>query len=98
MTQAQEGYADKIIADAKALLDSVQRDLEKSGETLRAMGIDQAKILPTLAPHMGPKEQETLKQMLAADHEAIDREVAENMAHAGVATKSTGGKKRRAMI
>jgi len=95
-----DNYAAKIIADAQALLDKVQRDLSESAEFYRANDIDPDKVLPAVEGYMGAQQKQQLQQMLQEDQAAIQREVDEGMARLSFSAAATGSapKKPRSMI
>jgi hypothetical protein len=97
---SQPGYADKIIGEATALLSKVQGDLDQAADYYRTQGIDPIKVLPAIQPHMGDAQREELQKLLAADQDAIQREVDEGMARIKFSSpaQSGGARKPRPMV
>jgi hypothetical protein len=96
---SQQGYADKIISEAKALIDKVNGDIEQSADRIRSMGLDPSKVVSACEPHMGTKQRDELAKLLAQDKEAIDREVDEGMARVKFSTTAPStGRKPRPMV
>ena len=98
--EQHQGYAADILNEAERLIAKVQGDLDDADTFYKSIGVNAAKVAGVLEPLMGLKQFQEVERLVAADHAAIDQEVAEEAARLNAGTSYSGSvrKKSRAMI
>jgi hypothetical protein len=92
-----------IMAQAQALVEQVERELEASEEEFRRMGIDREQLLAALEARMTDAQREQMEQEVQAHMDNIEREMREERTRqafvrpAGNGT-AAGVKRRRNMV
>lgn len=92
--------AEQIHADAERALDEARRALERADDFYRDQGLNPEKVRAVTAARLGPQEREQAEALVRQDMEAIEAEVAQEMARQGFANAPVSGglKKIRPMV
>ncbi|CAB3647940.1 hypothetical protein SB816_22200 [Achromobacter sp. SIMBA_011] len=92
--------AEQIHAEAERVLDDARRTLERADDFYRDQGLDPEKVRAVTAARLGPKEREQAETLVRQDLEAIEAEVAQEMARQRFASAPASGgvKKIRPMV
>ncbi len=91
---------EQIHAEAERVLDNARRSLERSDEFYREQGLDPEKVKAVTAAGLGPKEKAEAEELFRQDLEAVEAEVAQEMARQSFAAAAPSGgmKKMRPMV
>lgn len=97
---SQKKTPEQIHADAERALDDARRALERADEFYRDQGLNPDKVRAVSAERLGPKEREEAEALFRQDLEAVENEVAQELARQSFAapTPSGGMKKMRPMV
>lgn len=86
-----------LMAQAQALIDRVERDIESTAEFYRREGLDPDKVRKTLEDTLTAEQRQQAQQAFQADMEAVEQEVQEEAARRsfGKPAPATGAVRRR---
>lgn len=96
---SQKKTPEQIHAEAERVLNDARRALEQSDDFYREQGLDPEKVRAVTAQQLGPKEKAEAEALFRQDMEAIESEVAQEMARLSFSAAPAGGmKKMRPMV
>lgn len=96
---SQKKTPEQIHAEAERVLGDARRALERADDFYRDQGLDPEKVRAVTAARLGPKEKAEAEALFRQDLEAIETEVAQEMARQSFASAPSGGaKKMRPMV
>ncbi|MGE8689087.1 MAG: hypothetical protein ACN6PJ_18220 [Achromobacter sp.] len=97
---SQNKTSEQIHAAAERALDDARRALARADEFYRDQGLDPEKVRAVSAERLGPKEREEAESLFRQDLEAVENEVAQELARQRFAAPATSGgiKKMRPMV
>ncbi|MEG1767085.1 MAG: hypothetical protein RR311_01355 [Comamonas sp.] len=86
-----------LMAQAQALIDRVERDMEATAEFYRRAGLDADKVRQALENSLTVAQRQQAQQAFQADMEAVEQEVQEEAARRsfGQPAPATGAVRRR---
>lgn len=82
---ADEDTPESIMAQAEALIQQVQRDLEAPDVFYRSLGLDPQKVRATLAEQLTPELRAQAQQQFENDVQKIEEESRQELARASFA-------------
>ena len=98
----QDTQVQDIITRADAAVREAQRSLDAADDALRGLGLDPEKVRTTLAAQpLTAEQRDEADKLFRQDMEDIEREVAQESAHARQRTPArtgTAGKRPRTMV
>ncbi|GAB1387129.1 hypothetical protein MASR1M59_22770 [Melaminivora sp.] len=97
---AQEQTND-IVARAQALIEEVQRQLDRTEEFYRSQGLDPNKVHIVLQAHSTPDSERQARDAFEADMLAVEQEVEEGrarLAFGAAASNASAARRPRMMI
>ena len=86
---------ESIMAQAQALIEQVQRDLDAGEAMYRDLGLDPDSVRAALQERMTPELQEQVRQALEKDQQDMDQQFHEELARAGLTAPSKSAKPTR---
>ncbi|EHK65680.1 hypothetical protein [Achromobacter arsenitoxydans] len=96
---SQKKTPEQIHAEAERVLEDARRSLARADEFYREQGLDPEKVKAVTAAGLGPKEKAEAEALFRQDLEAVESEVAQEMARQSFAAAPSGGmKKMRPMV
>lgn len=97
---SQKKTPEQIHAEAERVLADARRALERSDDFYREQGLDPEKVRAVTAERLGPKEKAEAEALFRQDLEAVEAEVAQEMARQSFASAAPSGgmKKMRPMV
>lgn len=96
---SQKKTPEQIHAEAERVLGDARRALERSDDFYREQGLDPERVRAVAADRLGPKEKAEAEALFRQDLEAVEAEVAQEMARLSFAAAPAGGlKKTRPMV
>ncbi|MCY1511871.1 hypothetical protein D9M68_463120 [compost metagenome] len=97
---SQKKTPEQIHADAERALGDARRALEQADEFYRDQGLDPEKVRAVSAERLGPKERAEAEALFRQDLEAVESEMAQELARQSFAAPAQSGgiKKMRPMV
>lgn len=92
---AVDNSPETIIAQAQALIEKVQADLEAGDALYRELGLDPEKARALLEAQLTPELHEQARQAFAKDQQEIEDAFREDLARAGLTAPSKSPKPTR---
>lgn len=96
-----ENTPEIIMAQAQALIDKVQSDLEAGADFYRNQGLNPEKVHAVLQQELTPQGEQEVRQAFASDMEEIEQEVREELARSAFAApppSTKASRPRRSMV
>lgn len=88
-------HPQNLIAEAQALIDRVQRDLESGEDFLRSQGLDPEELRKSMESQLSPQQRQEAQQAFQADLDAAEQEVQQAALHRAFATPAASNRRVR---
>jgi hypothetical protein len=92
---AADTTPESIMAQAQALIEQVQRDLDAGEAMYRDLGLDPDSVRAALQARMTPELHEQARQAFEKDQQDIEQQFHEELARAGLTAPSKSAKPTR---
>lgn len=92
---AAQPTPEAIIAQAQALIEQVQRDLDAGDALLRSAGLDPEQARAALQARMTPELHEQARQAFEKDRQDLEQQFHEELARAGLSVTAKSPKATR---
>jgi len=92
---AADTTPESIMAQAQALIEQVQRDLDAGEAMYRDLGLDPDSVRASLQARMTPELHEQARQAFEKDQQDIEQQFHEELARAGLTAPSKSAKPTR---